>query len=390
MQKDKRNKRTIEKRQWLYGMLIPLGLLIVFGIGIGCGLARRDLAQILPAEETAAGETVWETVAESIPEEEEIVYDPPEYDFKTDEITVELDGLDREYTIAFVNDLHMITDKEAGDVLEENLPTVRERYENLSVTPEGIHGEELWPEIVKFLNYHDFDAVIFGGDMLDYCSHSNMKALTVGFEKLKYPRERLLYLRSDHDYGGWYGGSTFTDNDGFAAQAALWDGDEGEGCIDFGAFRIVGINKSYVNLSDGKLKFLMQQTGDGVPVILATHVPFYSETDTSLEELSMAVRNRIYYWNPENSGYCPDANTQQFIDSMYAPASNVVQIVAAHMHAAWDGVVANDLREHIFAPAFQGNIGIIHVVDKSNTSQKNTKGKMIQEGDNQYETKENH
>lgn len=148
MQKDKRNKRTIEKRQWLYGLLITLGLLIVFGIGIGCGLARRDLAQILPAEETAAGETVWETVAESIPEEEEIVYDPPEYDFKTDEITVELDGLDREYTIAFVNDLHMITDKEAGDVLEENLPVVRERYENLSVTPEGIHGEELWLSLI--------------------------------------------------------------------------------------------------------------------------------------------------------------------------------------------------------------------------------------------------
>lgn len=390
MQKDKRNKRTIEKRQRLYGLLITLGLLIVFGIGIGCGLARRDLAQILPAEETAAGETVWETVAESIPEEEEIVYDPPEYDFKTDEITVELDGLDREYTIAFVNDLHMITDKEAGDVLEENLPVVRERYENLSVTPEGIHGEELWPEIVKYLNYHDFDAVIFGGDMLDYCSHSNMKALTQGFEDLKYPKECLLYLRSDHDYGGWYGGSVFTDSDGFAAQAGLWDGDTGEGCIDFEEFRIVGINKSYVNLSDDRLEFLMQQIESGKPVILATHVPFYSEMDTSLEQLSMAVRNRIYYWNPENSGYCPDANTQQFIDHMYAPDSNVVQIVAAHMHAAWDGVVANDLKEHIFAPSFQGNIGIIHVVDRESVNQENTYKNMSQDEEGQNGTQENH
>ena len=390
MHKDNQNRRITKKHQWQYVLLIVLLLLIASGIGIGCGLAGRDLVQITPVEETAANETAQETVAETIPEEEEIVYDPPEYDFKTDEITVELDGLDREYTIAFVNDLHMITDKEAGDVLEENLPTVRERYENLSVTAEGIHGEELWPEIVKFLNYNDFDAVIFGGDMLDYCSHSNMEALKEGFEELKYPKERLLYLRSDHDYGGWYGGSVFTDDDGFAAQAGLWDGDEGEGCIDFGAFRIVGINKSYVNLSDGKLKFLMQEIEDGTPVILATHVPFYSETDSSLEELSMAVRNRIYYWNPENSGYCPDANTQQFIDCMYAPDSNVVQIVAAHMHAAWDGIVANDLREHIFAPAFQGNIGIIHVVDRENSNQENTNEKVTQNGEGQNETQENH
>lgn len=390
MRKDKGNRRITKKHWWQYGLLIVLLLLIVSGIGIGCGLAGRDLAQITPVEETAAKEAAQGTVEETISKEEEVVYDPPEYDFKTDEITVELDELDREYTIAFVNDLHMITDKEAGDVLEENLPTVRERYENLPVTAEGIHGEELWPEIVKFLNYNDFDAVIFGGDMLDYCSHSNMEALTEGFEKLKYPKERLLYLRSDHDYGGWYGGSVFTDDDGFAAQAGLWDGDEGEGCIDFGAFRIVGINKSYVNLPDGKLKFLLQQMEDGKPVIVATHVPFYSETDSSLEELSMAVRNRIYYWNPENSGYCPDSNTQQFIDDMYAPNSNVVQIVAAHMHAAWDGVVANDLREHIFAPAFQGNIGIIHVVDRQNSTLGNTNEKMTQNGEGQNETQENH
>lgn len=299
----------------------------------------------------------------------EIVYEAPEYDFQLDEITVEIEGLTQEYEIAFVNDLHMITDKEPGDVLEEHMPQVQERYETLSVTSEGIHAEELWPEVVKFLNYHDFDAVIFGGDMLDYCSNSNMAALQEGFDALKYPREKLLYVRSDHDYSGAYGGGVYTDTDGFIAHTKLWDGDADGKYIEFDDFVIVGINKSYQKVSDDRLKFLKEKLEADKPVIVVTHVPFYSEEDEGLEELSMQVRNKIYYWNPKNSGYIPDENTQTFIGEMYAEDSNVVQILAAHLHAAWDGVVSGELKQHIFAPTFEGSIGIVHIVGKSGSEE---------------------
>ena len=215
-----------------------------------------------------------------------------------------------------------------------------------------------------------FDAVIFGGDILDYCSHQNMDTLMEGFDHLKYPKEQVIYIRSDHDYGGWYGGGVFTDTDGFIAQSKLWDGDEGMGCVEFNEFIIVGVNKSYQNLSDERLRFLKEKLELGKPVIVATHVPFYSEEDESLEERSMEVRNRIYYWNRENSSYYPDSNTQEFIDCMYDEDSNVIQIVAAHLHASWDGIVANDVKEHIFAPSFEGRIGIIHVIPENEGEEK--------------------
>lgn len=336
------------------------GILLIFGNGTEDEEHRVESGEHIASEsEEQEDEGCIENVSSG---DAEIIYEPPEYSFKLDEITIEIEGLTRGYDIAFVNDLHMITDREAGDVLEENLPEVLERYDTLSVTPEGIHGEELWPEIIQFLNFYNFDAIIFGGDMLDYCSHSNMSALTEGFDGLKYPKEQIMYLRSDHDYGGWYGGNVFTDTDGFIAQSKLWDGDDGMACIEFDEFRIVGINKSYQNLPEERLDFLLKKLNGDKPVILATHVPFYSEEDESLEELSMEVRNRVYYWNRENSSYCPDVNTQKLIDCMYDADSNVIQILAAHLHAAWDGVVANDLKEHIFAPAFEGRIGIVHIV----------------------------
>ena len=304
-----------------------------------------------------------EEPAQSLPPEVEevIVYPAPDYNFVTDEITVEIEGLEREYTIAFVNDIHMITDHSSGDVTEDNMATVDERYETFFITEEGIHSEDLWPEVIKYLNYNDFDAVIFGGDILDYCSNSNIKALQDGFSELKYPDDRIMYLRSDHDYGGWYGGSGFTDTDGFILQSFVLDADDMEKIIEFDEFMIVGINQSYRNLSQHARELIDHNLDSGKPVLVATHVPFYSDVDNSLEELSFAVRNRIYYWSYNGTTYVPQGEIQGLIDRIYAENSNVVQIVAAHMHAAWDGYVTDRLKEHIFAPSFQGNIGIIHV-----------------------------
>ena len=347
-------------------LIVVLAAATIAGILLILGNRMEDEEYWGESEEHIASESEEQEGKEYIENvssgDAEIVYEPPEYSFKLDEITIEIEGLTRGYDIAFVNDLHMITDSEPGDVLEEDLPKVRERYETLSVTPEGIHGEELWPEIIQFLNFYNFDAIIFGGDMLDYCSHSNMSALTEGFDGLKYPKEQIMYLRSDHDYGEWYGGSVFTETDSFIAHSMLWDGDDGIACIEFDEFQIVGINRSYQNPSKERLGFLLEKLNGDKPVILATHVPFYSEEDESLQELSMEVRNRVYYWDKENSLYYADENMRKLIECMYAEDSNVIQILAAHLHAAWDGVVANNLKEHIFAPAFEGRIGIVHIV----------------------------
>lgn len=333
-------------------------------IAAGKAASRNVSESMEPAAGTATEETVQSSATE--PDVEQIVYPVPEYDFKTDEITVEIAGLEEEYVIAFVNDLHLITDHKSGDVIEDNMAVVKDRYETLSVTEEGIHAEELWPQVIDYLNYNEFDAVIFGGDILDYCSNSNILALKSGLSELKYPADKIMYIRSDHDYGGWYGGSGFTDTDGFMLQSFVLDADATEKVIEFDDFMIVGINQSYRAISEEDYEIIAENLDRGKPVLIASHVPFYSEVDNSLEELSMEVRNKIYYWSKDGHNYVPDGGTQALIDRMYAEDSNVVQIVAAHMHSSWDGYVTDRLKEHIFAPVFQGNIGIIHVTGGEN------------------------
>ena len=290
------------------------------------------------------------------------VYPAPDYDFVTDEIEVRIPGVKREYTIAFVNDLHLITDHASGDVTEDALYTVNDRYESLAITENGIHAEELWPQVIQYLNYYDFDAVILGGDMLDYCSNSNIIMLNKGIRQLKYPADKIMYIRSDHDYGGWYGGDGFRDSNGMQLQTLVLDGDSRDKCIEFEDFMIVGINKSYRQLSEDAYNAIRKRLEQGKPVILATHVPFYSEVDTSLKAESLEVRNRVYYWSYDSENYVPQEEMEQLIKKIYAEDSPVVQIVAAHMHARWDGYVTERIKEHIFAPTFEGKIGIIHVI----------------------------
>lgn len=356
----KRNRQIIVKR---IICLVVLTSVIALSLVIAGKIWSPNVIEESEPSSTEQDETPRDEPEQSAPPEvkETIVYPAPDYNFKTDEIVVEIEGLEGEYTIAFVNDIHMITDHSSGDVTEDNLVIVNERYETLSVTEEGIHSEELWPEVIKYLNYNDFDAVIFGGDILDYCSNSNIMALQAGLSELKYPNDRIMYIRSDHDYGGWYGGIGFTDADGVLLQSFVLDADDMEKVIEFEEFMIVGINQSYRNLSQYARELIDLNLDVGKPVLLATHVPFYSNVDDSLEELSLAVRNRIYYWSDDSTTYIPQGETQKLIDRIYAENSNVVQIVAAHIHAAWDGYVTDRLKEHVFAPTFQGNIGIIYV-----------------------------
>jgi hypothetical protein len=132
--------------------------------------------------------------------------------------------------------------------------------------------------------------------------------------------------------------------------------------IDFGSFIIAGVNNSVKNPDEKQLNVLKDIYGRGVPVIAATHVPYYSTVDPSLGELSMLVRNRIYYWNPGDDTYNPNDQMREYLDLLYSEDTNCVQVLAGHLHAAWDGEINPGLRQHIFSPAFTGVIGVIRVV----------------------------
>ncbi len=366
----KKNARKSRKKRYDSLFLgIGIGTVIVFSILAVAFVIL--LSRNIPEEETASpGEPPVQEEAKEpevpeaprTPEEETAAdYPMPEYNFMLEEVYIPIEGLSKEYTLAWVSDLHLIPEEDSNI---SPSPRLKTRYEELSVTDEGIHAEDLWPEVVKCLNYGNYDAVIFGGDMMDYCSEDNMKLFREGYDALRYEKDQILYIRADHDYGAWYVGDNFTQRDIYDLHEAL-DGDDPEKkYLDMGEFILIGINNSTKNITEENFSIVEKQyenaAAENKPVIAVTHVPYGSNVDESLKELSMKVRNKPYYWvGPD---YQPNDTMWDYLDFIFREDTQVKQVLAGHLHAPWDGQITEQLREHIFSPAFDGVIGVIHII----------------------------
>ncbi len=373
-----------------------LRFILVFSVAILFFLVVLTIAYFDQKEpstvvtETIPEETATETETEPSETEEtteeEVFYPAPSYDFQIEDVYVIIPDLKEDYTIAWVSDLHMLSDHEVSeDITKEALETINERYETLSVTEDGMHGEELLPEIIDYLNYTNPDAVVFGGDLLDYCSRHQIDTLKKEWDRLRFKPEQMLYLRSDHDCGVWYSGDRLTQEDAYKMQAEIDGYDPKQIYIDLDEVRIIGVNLSYQNISDEDLKYTLAAYETDKPVIAVTHVPYYSTTDPSLAEYSMAARNTLYYWGPI-SDYVPNENTQKLFEKIYAePECQVKQVLAGHVHATWDGLINFTTPEHIFSPVFSGVIGMVHVVsempDLTETSEEDASSNDVTDND---------
>ena len=311
----------------------------------------------------------------------EIEYPAPEYEFKTDEVTIEIPGLTKSYTLAWVSDLHLTSDFEpADDVMPEHIETIKQRHDTLFINTEAETGtvtysEELWPEIIKYLNYTKidgkrFDGIIFGGDIMDYCSQSNLDLFLKEYQNLDTSIP-FLYIRADHDYGFWYGGNVFTEPMAEALHKDIAGGDElSQKYLDFGEFVVIGVNRSNKDMSQTQYDIIKgwydKAKQENKPVIAVTHVPYESQ-DGMFKEFSMEVKGKVYYWSYflQEGNNIPNVVTRQYLDEIYAENTPVVKVLAGHMHAGWDGMITPQVSQHVFEPAFRGSIGIIHVVPAS-------------------------
>lgn len=304
------------------------------------------IEDIQKQEETQEGDKL-----EELPQE-------PQYNFIIEEVTVPVKNLSKSYHFAWVSDLHMITDHEAGPGMDGlYLEDIAERYEDLPVDKDGLHAEELWPMLVQKLRTMDIDGIVFGGDMIDYCSESNVNALKEGLEQLQVP---YLYIRADHDMGAWYGGAVFLDRHAKELQESIDGNDIEKKFWEFDDFIMVGVDYSNKDMSKNQMWMLEEQFNSGKPVIVLTHVPYSSQVDESLKKLSMEVRNTEYYWGGEH--YQPNDDTSEYLHMIYRDKSVVKQVLAGHLHSSWDGMITDYVPQHIFGPAFEGHIGLIHVV----------------------------
>lgn len=275
--------------------------------------------------------------------------------FTVDRQSVTIAGLQDEYRLVFLNDLHITIPNE--EVREDDMQTVMDRYEKGHIDANGTKACILWDKIVETLNQLTVDAVVLNGDMLDYFSHANFACLRAGCEKLTAP---YLYIRADHDYSDSYN-AAYSQELVNRAQHLL-DSDADIFNLDLGEVLLVGISKSTSPLSDAALTELTRLFALGKPIVLANHVPYDSLIDSSLREASQeAWQGMALLWGYENTLYQTTENVKKMLDLLYAPDSPVAAVFSGHLHLKNDVLLTETIPQHVFDTAFCGTIGYVTI-----------------------------
>ena len=275
---------------------------------------------------------------------------------ETEEVEVVIPGLTEEYHFLFLADLHIITEND--EISPSELENIQSRLLWSSVS-DGATAAEYWGMLPDILDSCSADAVLFGGDMIDFCSSSNVACLKQGLDRIITP---YLYVRADHDLKPyWCQGITEEQCQSLHSDIGETDNNPEVWCMELPELCVAGINNSTEQISENALQQMKEIFSKGKPVILLTHVPFQSLIDDSLQEASKEVwQDRALVWG-EDCNYRPDENTKKIMDMIYAKDSPVKEIVCGHLHFSWDGYITENTHEHVFSPAFSKKVGVITV-----------------------------
>lgn len=270
--------------------------------------------------------------------------------YNVDYVTLDV-GIEKPVRIVVINDLHLQINNE--EISEENREFMTSRVNEFSTG--GLTTEKRWERLPKLINKTEADYVAFIGDIADFNSEATTSALKEGYSKLNKP---FMYLRADHDFEGYWQPSTDYSTL-VARQADICDFndvyvDELEEIV------LVGINMSQNNISDEACQKVKKAMEIGKPVIILTHVPIAQMDGEELRTFSEQVRDgRRLYWG--HGAMEPSATTESFLNVIYAEDSPVVAVLAAHLHDSVEVFINENVVEHVFAPCYKGNIGIVTI-----------------------------
>lgn len=268
-----------------------------------------------------------------------------------DNLNVTIPGLSGSYKIGWVSDTHVAADADKNT----------DAYKNLNVSGRfGDNTESNWNNIINRLNSGGYDAVIFGGDLMDYYSENNYNVIKNGLNQLKMPWF-YIYGSGDHDKNNDPTGHIHINDDLFSSGSY-----NANDMITLGGeLTLIGLNGSSraSDIDIAGVESKIRSTSN--PVILATHVPFDSKDGSIKTQVAASHNNVNYLWtNGSYNNNWEISNISNFVNTFLYSNSNVKLVLAGHVHTlSYTGKLNGEdgAMEHIFKAGYTGNIGTINV-----------------------------
>ena len=272
------------------------------------------------------------------------------------EETVFIEGLEREYTLLFLTDTHMVVRGE--DVSAQEKENEDLRFPEF-VNEEGVPSAEQFPEWIRYANETEVDGVLLGGDIIDTPSAANLQWLKEQLAGLDMP---WLYVNGNHDWTYPWEYMTETGRETYLPLLQTFtQGGKAVQSLDFGEFLVVGIDDSTNQVEGAALPEYEKILEENRPVIVMAHVPFMTQ--------SVLARSREAWGSPvvigagNFGGIYPNEDSEKFVSLTTASASPVELVLAGHVHFYDRDVMEGEknILQLVGGAGFQGNAILLHV-----------------------------
>lgn len=296
-----------------------------------------------------------------------------DYGLELEEIRIEMDGVNGEYTFLYMTDNQANFDSRFDLGWFGNSESRSYRDSN------GISSADNLKNWFAYANDSKVDAFLMGGDVIDFGSEENISSLQNELTNLEMP---YIYTYGNHDsYIPWE--NRFDDENPNFIQLFKANNCEFQ-AMDVGELCIVSVRNYQVDgiaqISAEALEQFKRIVEKNKPIILICHVPICTNETESLK--SMALEHQgdlVVKYNAgefgivqksvlmgENCGYELTEETKQFLDIVTSPESSVIMVLSGHLHESWQGNISENTYQYVGEGAFTNKGALIHISGKEN------------------------
>ena len=279
-------------------------------------------------------------------------YEYPDIQVNYEEEVV-IPGLQGEYEFLFLTDLHLAikTREEVGPYGDADT-----RIAAFSNAKGTVSAKQL-PQWISYANKKQFDAVLMGGDMIDYYSEINAEYLWNQVSQLKVP---YLFTLGNHElFLPW--------EEPLAEDSVIYslfkNNELAFQILDFEEFVVCAIDNESYQVNEVSLTAMREwiAANPDKPMILLAHVPFYTESDRVLLDTSVSIWGQALVIGEGEGTRDTTEVSRVFLDLILGEDSPVVAIFTGDNHFYHKGNLTNSVVQWVGAPAYAGDGMIIKV-----------------------------
>lgn len=262
-------------------------------------------------------------------------------------------GVESEYEFLFLTDLHLAikTREDVGPYGDADARI------NFFVNQRGTVSAKQLPQWISYANKNSLDAVLMGGDMIDYYSDTIADYLKEQLDGLKIP---YLFTVGNHEFfSPW--------EEPISEDSVIYDmfleGNKAFQILEYEEFVICAVDNEAYQVSEASLSAMKSwiEANPKKPMILLTHVPFYTENDRNLLDTCVSVWGQALVIGTGEGTRDTTTVSRDFLELILGDESPVVAIFTGDNHFYHKGNLTDSATQWVGAPAFAGDGMIIRV-----------------------------